>query len=64
MLDAPCRRDVRFFVVFDRFESRAEFTVQGIRVVLDYRKTAALGGPSGAKVATITRPPGLTARIT
>jgi hypothetical protein len=27
MLDAACRRDVCFFVVFDQLECRAKFTV-------------------------------------
>ena len=43
MLDAPRRRDVLFFVVFDQFEGRAEFTMQRVRVVLDHRETTALG---------------------
>src|ERR1700738_1907200 len=45
MLDASCRRDVHFFVIFDQFECRAEFAVQRICVVLDHRKTAAFRGP-------------------
>ncbi|MFM0672104.1 hypothetical protein [Paraburkholderia sediminicola] len=49
MLDTPCRRDVCFFVVFDQLECPATFTAYGIRVVLRYWKTAALGGPVGSE---------------